>query len=142
MTKDPSSPPESSPSNFSLPRAKILRGRKNFQRLFDSDAITVNDTYVKLRFRIYKNYPTDYLMAFIVKKKLGKAANRNRTKRLMKEAYRLNQSILEEAVKKTGICFHGAFMATTTELSFEQAEQNIKKLLSEVRNHILSTTDN
>lgn len=142
MTKGRSSSLEPSTTNFGLPRAKILRGRNNFQRLFESEAKTLRDTYINLRFRIYRDRPSDYLMGFIVKKQLGKAAQRNRTRRLIKEAYRLHQSLLQEAVNTTGICFHGALMASTTELTFEQAEQNIKKLLSEVRNHILSTTDN
>ena len=142
MTKGRNSSSESSNKNFSLPRAKILRGRKNFQRLFDSDAKTIRDTYIQLRFRIYRDEPSGFLMGFIVKKQLGKAVKRNKVKRLMKEAYRQHQSILEKAVDASGICFHGALMAKTADLTFEQAEQNIKHLLSRVRDEILSTTDN
>lgn len=80
-------------------------------------------------------------MGFIVKKKLAKAVQRNRIKRLMKEAYRYHQSILTEAVSSQGICFHGAFMAATPELSWQQAEENITNLLLEVRNQILPTPD-
>jgi len=142
MTKGRNNSSESSKPNFSLPRAKILRGRKNFQRLFESDARTIRDTYIQLRFRIYREAPSDCLMGFIVKKQLGKAVKRNRVKRLMKEAFRQHRLILQDAVDTSGICFHGAFMANTADLTFEQAEQNIKQLLSQVRDYILSTTDN
>ena len=131
-----------SKKDFSLPRAKILRGRKNFQRLFESDAITLRNSYINFRFRIYPDAESECLMGFIVKKKLGNAAKRNRVKRLMKEAYRLNQHTISELVLSKNLCLHGAFLANTIEMTFDQAEQNIKKLLSDVRDHILSTTDN
>lgn len=142
MKKGPNSRSDSSKPDVSLPRAKILRGRKNFQRLFESEARTIRDTYIHLRFRIYRNIPSDCLMGFIVKKQLGNAVKRNRVKRLMREAYRLNQSIIQDAADSKNICLHGALMANTTDLTFEKAEENIKKVLSEARSYILSTTDN
>lgn len=142
MTKGRNNSSSSSKKDFSLPRAKILRGRKNFQNLFESDALTIRNTYINVRFRIYSDAEPDCLMGFIVKKKLGNAVKRNRVKRLMREAYRLNQHAISDLVLSQNICFHGAFLANTIDLTFEQAEQNIKKLLSEVRNHILSITDN
>lgn len=139
MTKDPNS--DSTPANksFSLPRAKVLRGRKNFQRLFEHQAKTIRDSHIQLRFRTYREGDSECLMGFIVKKKLGKAVKRNRVKRLMKEAYRKHQSILCDTIATEGICFHGALMANTTELTLHQAELTIEKLLSEVRNYIQST---
>lgn len=128
--------------DFSLPRAKILRGRKNFQRLFESEATTLRNTYINFRFRIYPNAESECLMGFIVKKKLGNAAKRNRVKRLMREAYRLNQHTISDLVSSKNLCLHGAFLANTIDMTFDQAEQNIQKLLSDVRDHILSTTDN
>lgn len=142
MKKGLNNSSNTSSKDFSLPRAKILRGRKNFQRLFESDAKTIRNSYINIRFRIYPEAEPEYLMGFIVKKKLGNAVKRNRVKRLMKEAYRLNQHSISETVLSNNLCLHGAFLANTIEMTFEQAEQNIKKLLSEVREHILSTTDN
>ena len=142
MSKGRSNSPSTSNKDFSLPRAKILRGRKNFQRLFESDVTIIRNPYINIRFRIYPDDDAECLMGFIVKKKLGNAVKRNHVKRLMREAYRLNQHIIADAALANDICLHGAFLANTIELTFEQAEQNIKKLLSDVRDHILSITDN
>lgn len=142
MNKGRSNSPSSSKKDFSLPRAKILRGRKNFQRLFESDVKIIRNSYINIRFRIYPEAEPECLMGFIVKKKLGNAVKRNRVKRLLREVYRLNQHIISDVALANNICLHGAFMANTIELTFEQAEQNIKKLLSDVRDHILSITDN
>lgn len=141
MTKDPNSDSIPKKKNFSLPRAKVLRGRKNFQRLFEHQAKTLRDTHIQLRFRTYHEEGSECLMGFIVKKKLGKAVKRNRVKRLMKEAYRKHQSILCDVVATKGIHFHGALMANNTELSLQEAEVNIEKLLSEVRNYLLTVPD-
>jgi len=141
MTRGRNNSSSSSSKDFSLPRAKILRGRINFQRLFESDAITIRNTYINFRFRLYPGADPDCLMGFIVKTKLGNAVKRNRVKRLLKEAYRLNQHMITDLVYSQKICLHGAFLANTIDLTFEQAEQHIKKLLSDVRDHILSITD-
>lgn len=142
MNKGRNNSPSSSKKDFSLPRAKILRGRKNFQRLFESESSTIRNAYINFRFRIYTDAKPDCLIGFIVKKKLGKAVSRNHVKRLMREAYRLNQHTISDIVLANDICLHGAFLANTIDLTFEQTEQNIKKLLSEAQNHILSITDN
>lgn len=142
MKKGLNNSSNTSNKDFSLPRAKILRGRKNFQRLFESDAKTIRNSYINVRFRIYPNEEPDCLMGFIVKKKLGNAVKRNRVRRLMKEAYRLNQHTITDTVLSNNLCLHGAFLANSIEMTFDQAEQNIKKLLSDVRDYILSTTDN
>lgn len=142
MTRGLNNSSYSSKKDFSLPRAKILRGRKNFQRLFESDAVTIRTSCIDLRFRIYPDAEPDCLMGFIAKKKLGKAVKRNRIKRLMKEAYRLNQHTISDLVISKNICLHGAFLANTIDLTFEKTEHHIKKLLSDVRKYILSTTDN
>lgn len=75
-------------------------------------------------------------MAFIVKKKLGKANKRNRTKRLLKEAYRLHQHLLSAPLRKANITFHGAFMAKTVDLAFADAEQDVINLLEQIREQL------
>jgi len=140
MKKGLNNIPVSRKKDFSLPKANILRGRKNIQRLFESDATVFREQYVKLRFRLYPDASNQYLMGFIVKKSLGKAVYRNRIKRRLREAYRLNQHTLSDAVKASPFSFHGVLMAKTIDISLEQAEQNITDLLHKIQKHILSLT--
>jgi len=78
-------------------------------------------------------------MGFIVKKKLGNAVIRNRTKRLLREAYRLNQHILSDLFDSGAFGFHGALMANTVGADFESVQKDVIYLLHKVKNHILST---
>lgn len=127
----------SSDRDFSLPKANILRGRKNFQRLFKPGAVTLHNELVDLRFRIYSDPEEGCLMGFIVKKRLGKATQRNRIKRLLREAYRLNQHILTPVFEHTSISFHGVLMASTIEIDFNTAGEQVADLLQRAKEHIL-----
>ena len=140
MKKDRSNDISGSGDDASLPRAKILRGRKNFQRLFERDAKTIRNTVVDLRFKILESDSSGCLMGFVVKKSLGKANKRNYMKRLLKEAYRRHQNILSEPVENAGKMFHGALMAKTTDASYADVEQNIIALLSKVRDQLSTTS--
>ncbi len=140
MRKGRSNHPSSSEDDFSLPRAKILRGRKNFQRLFERDAHIFREKYIDLRFKLIDESTFGCLMGFIVKKSLGKAHKRNKMKRLLKEAYRLNQHMLSVPLKNAQATFHGAFMAKAVDLNFDDVEQNVIALLTQVQNKLPTTS--
>lgn len=136
MEKDRSSHTSLSDDDFSLPRAKILRGRKNFEHLFERDAQVFRQKHVDLRFQIVDSTSFNCLMGFIVKKSLGKANKRNRMKRLLKEAYRLHQHILSEPLQKAQLTFHGALMAKNIDRDYAEIEQSVVALLNEVRDQL------
>jgi ribonuclease P protein component len=119
-----------------LPRTKILRGRKNFKRLFDKDVQVYRNQLVDLRFKIIDDSTFGCLMGFIVKKSLGKANKRNKMKRFLKEAYRLHQHMLTTPLKRAQITFHGAFMAKAVDVEFAVVEQNVVALLEQVRDQL------
>lgn len=75
-------------------------------------------------------------MAFIVPKRLGKANRRNRVKRLLKEAYRHNQYIVADTVKEALCTFHGAFLATTIDVEYDEVERNVTDLLHQAKSYI------
>ncbi len=130
MKKDRSNDLQSSSDrDFSLPRAKILRGHKNFQRLFQPGATTLRNDLVDLRYRTYSDLNDGCLMGFIVKKTLGKATKRNRAKRLLREAYGLNQHILTPLFNQSSYSFHGVLMAKTVELEFHPVQEQVIDLL-------------
>ncbi len=141
MTKDRSNQSSSSHDDFSLPRAKILRGRKNFQRLFERDAEIIRNRYIDLRYKIFQDPERGCLMGFIAKKNLGKAHKRNRIKRQLKEAYRLNQHMLTDSAHNLHIGFHGALMAKTIDADFTSIEKNVKELLEKVQIHLSTISD-
>lgn len=136
MTKGRSNHTSFSDDDYSLPRAKILRGRKNFKRLFENDAQIYRNKYVDLRFKIIDDTAFGCLLGFIVKKSLGKAHKRNRMKRLLREAYRLHQHILTDTLRHARLTFHGAFMAKTVDKDLVEIEQNVVSLLEQVRDQL------
>lgn len=136
MTKDRSKRPLFSQNDLSLPRAKVLRGRKNFKRLFEQDAYIHRRRLVDLRYQIVNKSSFGLLMGFIVKKSLGKATKRNRMKRLLKEAYRKNQHLLSAPLQEAQITFHGALMAKSVGVAFAEVEKDVVSLLNEVKNQL------
>lgn len=132
MRKGRSNHASTSHDDLSLPRAKILRGRKNFQRLFQKDAHIIRNKHIDLRFQLVDKTEFGCQMGFIVKKNLGKAHKRNKMKRLLKEAYRLHQHMLSEPLENARVTFHGAFMAKAVDLDFTAVEQNVVALLKKV----------
>ncbi|TYP93454.1 ribonuclease P protein component [Fodinibius salinus] len=124
----------SSHDDYSLPRAKILRGRKNFSRLFQRDACVIRETRVDLRFQIVDNTSFGCQMGFIVKKSLGKATKRNRMRRLLKEAYRHHQHKLTGVLNELQVTLHGAFMAKSVGVSYEDVEQDVVMLIEHLCN--------
>lgn len=138
MTKDRNKQFSALNGDFSLPRAKILRGRKNFQRLFQRDVHILHQKHVGLRYHITDDSSFGCLMGFIVKKSLGNAHKRNNMKRLLREAYRLHQHILSDPLQRTQRTLHGAFMAHNIDAAFAEVEQDVTTLLAQVRDQLPS----
>jgi len=136
MEKGRSNYSSTSHDDFSLPRAKILRGRKNFKHLFEQKVHICRKKNIDLRYHIVDESSFGCLMGFIVKKSLGKANKRNKMKRLLKEAYRLHQRILSEPLKSARLTFHGALMAKKVDISFAEVEADVVALLEEVRDQL------
>ena len=73
---------------FGLPKAKILRRKRDFQTVYGQGRAWVN-RYLVLYVLISKELAGK--VGFAAGKKLGNAATRNRTKRVMRESFRLNK---------------------------------------------------
>lgn len=122
----------------SLPRSKILRGKLNFQRLFQRSTL-LKKSPLLCRYRVYPNPNTKCMFGFIAPKKLfRKAVDRNRAKRLMREAFRKNQHLLPAFVRKNEIGFHAVFIATGKDLSYSIVEQHMVSLLNMISDRLTS----
>lgn len=80
---------------FGLPKKKILRQKKEFQEVYRSGRSYAN------RYLVLYVFPSEKLggkVGFAAGKKLGNAVVRNRMKRLLRESYRLHQSLVRPGV--------------------------------------------
>ena len=77
---------------YRLPKKMILRGRKQFETLFSQgQGFRSGEMVFKYRVVASTGLP-GLVVAFIVPKKHGRAVDRNRLRRLMREAWRLEYS--------------------------------------------------
>lgn len=127
--KEPSNHTDSPERRFTLPKSHILRGRRNFEELFSSSSFLAGSS-VNLRYAAYPDVSKKMLVGFIAPKKIGNAVKRSQAKRLMREAYRLNQHLLTDnpELKKTGL--HFVFMAKHANLTFSEVQEDVIQLLN------------
>ena len=118
--------------NYTLPRSRILRGRENIQRLFRKGRV-LREKHIDLRYLILPGQPGICLMGFIVGKRLGKAHERNATKRRMRESYRHNQHLVSELTESGTSGIHGIFIAKKAGIPYQEMEQQCRSLLMRVR---------
>jgi len=79
-----------------LKKSEILRGKRNFESIFERGK-RVRSEYIQGIVLECPGRDTDapgILMAAVVPKAAGKAASRNRIRRLIREAYRHNKDII------------------------------------------------
>lgn len=80
------------------------------------------------------------MIGFIAPKKTFKTAvERNNTKRLMREAYRLNQQLLVSSVNQANIGLHGAFICIKKGVTYSEIEKDTLALLTKAADKINST---
>src|SRR5690554_4302900 len=96
-------------ADHSLPRSKILRGKRDFQQLFESSAVLRSRSLMFIC-RIYSEPSKGVRVGFSAPRKtFRKATDRNRMKRKMREAYRIRQHFIKEAVTADSVGIHGLF---------------------------------
>ncbi|NBC03484.1 MAG: hypothetical protein GVY20_07235 [Bacteroidetes bacterium] len=136
MKKDPNRSHSDKPDQ-SLPRSKILRGRRNFQRLFEKSTVLTSDS-IQFRYRLYNDPSEGCLIGFIAPKKIiPGAVQRNKAKRLMREVYRIHQDFVQDLFSSKQFGFHGAFLARKAGLSFGQVQEEMLPMLKEMRRALL-----
>jgi ribonuclease P protein component len=121
------------PKQQGLSPAERIKSKKDFDELYSSGKILISSNKkIKAIFLIKDNPDEGIKIAAVVSKKLGNAVWRNRIKRLIKEAYRLNKQEIKAQAFKTGKNIKLIFSA------YVLSEKNNKKIsLNEIAPDIL-----
>jgi ribonuclease P protein component len=115
--------------NFTFQRHERLRGRKNVGELFAS-----KDSFFVYPFKILI-HTTDSgaclrVLITVSKRNHSKAVDRNRIKRLIREAWRLQKPLLIEKLQSSGRSLDVALVYTAKEIySQQQISAKINKLI-------------
>src|SRR3990172_12208249 len=111
--------------NFRFTKAEHLTRKKEFESVFDEGKVFKNNEVV-----LYV-IPNGFLhsrLGLVVSKKVGNSPRRNRAKRLLREAYRLNKHLLKTHVDIIAIPRHPFSSA----LKLSDIEEEFKKLLLQI----------
>jgi ribonuclease P protein component len=117
------------PNSFSKP--EHLCGEKRITRLFtQGDAFIVYPLRVVYLIEPKKDDALASIMVSVPKKRFKRAVKRNRLKRLIREAYRLNKQDLSAKLNEKELQIHLAFNYVSDEvLDFAQIEKKMKVAL-------------
>lgn len=122
---------------LTLPKSRILRGIGSFDRVFEL-ADRHKGRTVDVRFLFLPDMPAGLKVGFVSGKKTGNAVFRNRNKRLMREAFRLNQHILSDAETKLKQALHIVFISNRGKKTFAQVESDI---IAHLKNIAMACSD-
>jgi ribonuclease P protein component len=125
--------------NFTLGKTERLKSRKSIEDLFaDGKRLTVAPFRITYLFVKEAGLQSGFAVTV---KSFKKATDRNRVKRLMREAYRLQKNELASALERAGKGLHIFFIYTGTEMPvygvvYDAIGQALKKMLTKVNENI------
>jgi ribonuclease P protein component len=105
-----------------LQKEHRLTDKRDFQKVFHHGQSFANRYLVLYYLKSRTN--TEFRVGFSVSKKVGKAVTRNRVKRLLREAFRLDKDRIKEPYDLVVIARPSA-----AELDFKEVQQNVQHLL-------------
>lgn len=114
-------------SSLKLPKRSILRGRDTFKALFEQATI-IRTPILTFRYRLTHDTHNSLRVGFIAGKKIGKAHDRNRLKRLLRESYRRHRAFLESTLVGTSYSLEAVILVYSKYASYEEVEQAMKRI--------------
>jgi len=111
-----------------LPRRSILRGKDSFELIFQHGS-RIAGRYADLRYRMHEGQAPGFRAAFIAGRRMGNAVKRNRGKRLLREAFRLQQHLLDPVAIPAACTLHLAFMLKRHDVGFREISDEVAGLL-------------
>lgn len=116
-------------ANCTLKREERIKSKKLSEALFAGGATSHSVFPIRV---VYKNLntPTSILVS-VSKKRFKHAVDRNRVKRLIREAYRLNKASLLAKLEEKNTSLAIAFIyISTKKFSFEEVQNSMTKILT------------
>ena len=128
---------------YSYRRSEHLKHRKAIASVFMQNNV-LRSGPIKLIYAVEPAEVFDYQVAFVAPKKVHHlAVDRNRYKRLMREAFRLNKQILTEKPDNKPAKLSFLFVAQNAKpMALTDVEANIKRLLSALSEKVSKTDIN
>ena len=114
--------------NHGFPKKERLLKRKEFQLVFDKGEKFGNN---QLKIYALSNGNSVSRLGLVVGRKFGNSPRRNRFKRILREAYRLNKSLLNNGADIVVIPRPGL-----TELSLNAIEDDFKVILIQINDKL------
>jgi ribonuclease P protein component len=117
---------------YSLGKSERLKSRKQIDQVFETgEKITLFP--FRLLYRVDDGNGNVKAGFTVSSKNFPRAVDRNRIKRLSREAYRLQKKELETGVLKNDCCLHLFFIYTGREIvGYEEISVPLKKLLDKL----------
>jgi len=119
-------------STQSFKKSERLKSRKTISRLFNKEGNSFAKYPLRLVFMEIEEseVPIQFTVS-VSKKKFKRAVDRNRVKRQIREAYRLNKAPLFEKLEQSGKKYAWMVIFTGSELpEYQRVEKAMRKLIS------------
>ena len=124
---------------FGLSKHERIKRKNEFSRVYESGKIIYsNSRKLKAIFYLGKSESKSIKVAFGISKKAGNAVWRNRLRRLLREAYRLNKEILSDCNRSLWIVFspNNLNKKVNPKLLFRDVKPDMIDLLKKLRDNI------
>lgn len=123
-----------SPHRLTFPKAQKLCHRKDIDLLFEAgDSFFTHPFKVVFREAECKEESVVRLLISVPKKNIRSSVDRNRVKRLIREAYRLNKQSLIQELQVNQKCLQIAFVYTGKQIPiYQSVEKSLIKILEKL----------
>lgn len=117
--------------NQSFKKSERLKSRKTIGRLFNREGQSFAKFPLRLVYmEIEENDAPIQFTVSVPKRKFKRAVDRNRIKRLIREAYRLHKQPLFDKLLPSGKCYAWMVLFTGSEMpDYQQVEKSMRKLI-------------
>ena len=123
-------------------RFTFSKDERLHSKIFIEDLFANGDSFFKYPFKVLvkkivaEQEPIAKVLISVPKRTFKKAVDRNKIKRLIKEAYRQNKSIIYSMQNAESLFLHIAFVYTAKSiLSYQEIERKIILILQIIKNH-------